>query len=189
LRIGKHLVLALVASVVVLAAGFPARAKAPPPVGSKQWNILAPYVNFIIYMTTPEGYSCCDLGDGRGDFEEFVEVRYDNKGIPYNHYAVTLTPADFQYAGPPLRIDIPDHVVLSGKHARQVCEDIVRIDPDGTCYRPPFNVIWAQPSGEAGNDNTGKGWYVHCYIPRPQLLFMTPEGGHADRSFFDVVYF
>lgn len=43
----------------------------PPPVGSEQWNMLAPHKDFIVKMRKPNGgTNCCDLADGRGDLKE-----------------------------------------------------------------------------------------------------------------------
>lgn len=56
----------------VLSSFFAMSAQAePPPVGSEQWNMLAPYKDFIVKMRKPDGSSsCCDLADGRGDIKE-----------------------------------------------------------------------------------------------------------------------
>jgi len=58
-------------------------AAAPPPVGSKQWDMTRPFKDFIVSMKNKNGGSCCDLSDGRGDLEERI--------LKYLRYQVMAT--------------------------------------------------------------------------------------------------
>jgi len=140
---------------------------APPP-GSEQFNMLEPHKDFINNMRRMNGGgSCCNLSDGRGNFEEIVETRYDAAGNAYNHYKVVVDPVAFGLTGEKITLDIPRDAILSSEHASQVCESVIARDPlTHTCTRPQFNVIWAVPSSSG---NTGQGWHVYCYIPRAQF--------------------
>ena len=73
----KRLALAL---AMMLVAG---RAwSAPPPVGSDDWNIMAPFREWVTTQHDTLGRWCCDIGDGRP-----VEAR-----IADNHWEVHVTP-------------------------------------------------------------------------------------------------
>jgi hypothetical protein len=74
----------LVAGAVLLAWMAPARA-APPPIGSDDWNIMAPYREWVTSQHDGLGRWCCDIGDGRP-----VEARIDA-----DHWLVHVTPAHF----------------------------------------------------------------------------------------------
>lgn len=166
---------AAIGATAMVAAPDTAQALSPPPKGSEQWNLLAPYKDFIVNMRRASGGSCCDMGDGRGNFEEHVETRYNADGEVYNHYKVTLDPEAFGLpSGPEITIDIPRDAVLMSDHAEKVCEPVrdraFQQGKEHTCYRPIFNVVWAVPTTQGGGyDNTGKGWHVYCYIPRAQM--------------------
>lgn len=75
------------ALVAALAVGFLAvdAFAAPPSVGSDDWNIMAPYQEWVISQHDPAGRWCCDIGDGRP-----VEAR-----IADDHWEVHVTPAHF----------------------------------------------------------------------------------------------
>lgn len=101
---------------------------APPPVGSDDWNIMAPYAEWVTTQHDKRGYWCCDIGDGRP-----VEAR-----IAGDHWEVHITKAHFP--------DEPDHWLA-------VPEDkiVAGSNPTGTpivwllhgnvqCFAPPDGV-------------------------------------------------
>ena len=100
---------------------------APPPVGSDDWNVMAPYAEWITKQHDTRGRWCCDIGDGRP-----VEAR-----IVDDHWEAHVTPQHFP--GEDDRwVPIPD-------------EKIVRANPTGTailwlwesrvqCFAPPDGV-------------------------------------------------
>lgn len=53
----------------MLGVSFQASAEPPPP-GSPQWKILAPYGGFVTGSKNKDGWSCCHPGDGRAGPEE-----------------------------------------------------------------------------------------------------------------------
>lgn len=77
-------VAALAGLAALLAAGLPAHA-APPPVGSDDWNIMAPYKEWVTSQHDGLGRWCCDIGDGRP-----VEARIDG-----DHWEVHVTKTHF----------------------------------------------------------------------------------------------
>ena len=110
-------------------------AAAPPPVGSKQWDMGRPFKDFIVNMKNKNGGSCCDLSDGRGDLEERIlkdgryQVRATNKA--YDKYGL---PEEGEW------IDVPEEAILTAKHAEEVCKSVRAENPDNnTCKTPPFN--------------------------------------------------
>lgn len=55
----------------------------PPPVGSEDYEIMKDFSEWVQAQTTPEGYGCCDIADGRpvdaritkdGQWEAFISV-------------------------------------------------------------------------------------------------------------------
>jgi hypothetical protein len=58
---------------------------APPPVGSEDWNVMAPYKDWVTTQHDAKGRWCCDIGDGRP-----VEARIDG-----DHWEVHVTPMHF----------------------------------------------------------------------------------------------
>jgi hypothetical protein len=59
----------------------PAQA-APPPVGSEDWKVMAPFAEWVRSQHDRGGYWCCDIGDGRP-----VEAR-----IAGDHWEAHITP-------------------------------------------------------------------------------------------------
>lgn len=128
-----------------------------PPEGSPQNLLLKDYEEFITHMKNKAGSSCCNKLDGRGDLAE--TIKQDGT------YEVTIT---HDLAGnklsTPRKAIIPEHAILTVKHAKQVCDAVnASKSPEerakSTCKQPPFNVIWYNDSG-----------HVYCYFPRPQLM-------------------
>lgn len=128
---------------------------APPPVGSKQWNMTRPYKDFIVNMKNKNGGSCCDLSDGRADLEERItkDGRYQVRATEqaYENYGLT---EEGEW------IDVPEEAILSAKHAKEICKETRQANPDNhTCNAPPFNILWMS-----------SGKHVYCYWPRPKMM-------------------
>ena len=147
---------------------------APPEKGSEQWNMMAPFGDFIKQMRTrptpnnPYGGSCCDLSDGRGDMRErFIKDAANPHG---GYYEVFVTRqaygAGYENFIPPEGrwVRVPDHAVLTAEHAQRVCEDVIKRNPTGhSCNMPPFNILWMNSAG-----------HVYCYWPIPNFTEFKP---------------
>jgi hypothetical protein len=73
---------ALAAAVIALPIAAHA---APPPLGSEDWNLMAPFKEWVTTQHDSLGRWCCDIGDGRP-----VEARIDS-----DHWSVHVTPQHF----------------------------------------------------------------------------------------------
>ena len=62
---------------------------APPPVGSDDWNVMAPYAEWIQKQYLPDGRWCCSIADGR---PVDAEIRQDSTG---SHWWAHVTPQHF----------------------------------------------------------------------------------------------
>jgi hypothetical protein len=74
-------VILFAAGAALLALAVPAHA-APPPMGSDDWSIMAPYKEWVTSQHDTQGRWCCDISDGRP-----VEAR-----ITDDHWEVHVTP-------------------------------------------------------------------------------------------------
>lgn len=89
--------------MLVCFLAFPALA-APPPVGSEDWQVLAPHAAWITGLRRG-GVSCCDLADGRP-----VEARSRGEG-----WQVRFRPG--QLEGAPVDwVDVPAEAVIRGEN-------------------------------------------------------------------------
>ena len=68
----------------VVTTALPAQA-APPPVGSDDWNVMAPFKEWVTSQHDGLGRWCCDISDGRP-----VDARIDG-----DHWVVHVTPKHF----------------------------------------------------------------------------------------------
>ncbi len=148
---GKSYVVASISAV----ASFMACAShaEPPPVGSEQWNLLAPYSDFIRAMKTPAGdMGCCDMSDGR------AELRERAAGDGYKVYITKDLYPSADIPGEGMWIDVQPEDVLTSEDARRFCAQY-QDKANHSCRRPPFNVLWL-------NIHTNE---PYCYIPRPSM--------------------
>ena len=93
------------AAAVIFSASVASSAawSAPPPVGSEDWEIMAPYAAWIETQHTADGRWCCTVADGRP-----VEAR--TRG---DHWQVFISDAKFPNS-PEGWADVPDDRVLHG---------------------------------------------------------------------------
>jgi hypothetical protein len=50
--------------IICVLGAAPAQA-APPPVGSEDWELMHPFVDWVTSQHDQKGFWCCDIGDGR----------------------------------------------------------------------------------------------------------------------------
>jgi len=79
-----HLSARPLAALALLALATPALA-APPPVGSEDWKIMAPYKEWVTGQHDLAGRWCCDIADGRP-----VDAR-----VVGDHWEAHVTPQHF----------------------------------------------------------------------------------------------
>lgn len=94
-------------TIAVIAARVPSALAAPPPEGSEDWKIMAPFKDWIRDQKQPAGSggSCCDWSDGR-------PVEAEIRG---QHWWAHVTPA--HWPGIADRwIEIPDERVNKGRN-------------------------------------------------------------------------
>lgn len=99
--------IAATAALLALAAGAPAHPAraAPPPPGTEQSELLAPYGDWVRGLTNPvTNQGCCDLSDCR-----VVTAR-----VQGNHYQAFIGRDAFGDSAPEQWLDVPDEVVLHG---------------------------------------------------------------------------
>jgi hypothetical protein len=73
-------------ALIVAAVMWPVVAyAAPPPVGSDDWNIMAPYKEWVTSQHDQLGRWCCDIADGRP-----VDARIEG-----DHWVAHVTPEKF----------------------------------------------------------------------------------------------
>lgn len=96
--------LPLIAAITLYATTAQA---APPPVGSDDWNIMAPYKEWVTTQHDRLGRWCCSIADGR-----IAEARINGNG----HWEArilhpeTVAPEDGPV--PPGYVEVPDERVL-----------------------------------------------------------------------------
>lgn len=155
---------------ILLGSVLTSRADPPEP-GSKQWDRMAPYGDFISSMHDKNGSNCCNVSDGRmGDggeeLKEFQETDKDGN-ITYYVYverkifdedssnSETNFPVSHSYdrAIPPegkiFKIP-PDHVLTIENNDVKRCLN----KNNNTCTAPENNVLWLSTGGD-----------VYCYWP------------------------
>jgi hypothetical protein len=76
---------------------------APPPVGSDDWNIMAPYRKWVTSQHDTSGAWCCDIGDGRP-----VEARIAADG---DHWEAHVTKQHFPDE-PEAWLPVPDEKII-----------------------------------------------------------------------------
>jgi hypothetical protein len=74
---------------------------APPAVGSEDWEVMAPYAEWVRTQNAPDGHWCCDISDGRP-----VEAR-----IYKGHWQIYITEEKFPRS-PVGWANVPDDAVL-----------------------------------------------------------------------------
>ncbi len=188
-------------SAAALAAMFsvgatPASAVEPVP-GTEQYNLLKPHEDFIRFMQRPSASrdfdmyygagssSCCNLNDGRANFEEAIT---DDEAIPYR-IKITHTVSGLEL-DQPVWVDIPKKYVLTIEDAERICEPKREAaeaqGQKSTCISPTFNVLWAYDNSSY-DQNAGihrvegkeyrpgekvdhRDWRIttmYCYFPQP----------------------
>ncbi len=175
------------AALAAMFAGLASPASAvEPAVGSEQYNLLKPHEDFVRYMKRPDmGTSCCNLNDGRANFEEQIT---DNEDVPYR-IKITHTVSGLEL-DQPVWVDIPRKYVLGIEDADRICEPKREAAEaqgrESTCISPTFNVLWAfDNSGidrQTGKHRVGDRLYsegekvdhrdwrittMYCYFPQP----------------------
>lgn len=95
MRVGLVLLLMLAACKPI-----PAHA-APPPVGSEDWEVMAPHGAWFKDLKLPSGASCCDVADGRP-----VEARSVG-----DRWQIRFRPGQLDGA-PAAWVDVPEDAVL-----------------------------------------------------------------------------
>jgi hypothetical protein len=73
----------------------------PPPIGSEDWEIMAPFVEWVQKQNAPDGHWCCDVSDGRP-----VESRMHN-----GHWQIYITEEKFARSTTGWA-DVPDSAIL-----------------------------------------------------------------------------
>ncbi len=128
----------------VLIAG-PAIA-APPPVGSDDWNIMAPYAKWVTTQHDSIGRWCCDIGDGRP-----VDAR-----IHDDHWEAHITRDHFPDE-PERWVVVPDSKI--NKEGNPTGSAIIWVLPDLDCTAtgPMYSPSSCKPSGRPG--------VVQCFAP------------------------
>jgi hypothetical protein len=75
---------------------------APPPVGSDDWNVMAPYAQWVTTQHAENGNWCCDISDGRP-----VDARINAEG----HWEAHVTSEHWPLAHDHW-VEVPDVRVL-----------------------------------------------------------------------------
>lgn len=105
------------AAAVILAASVasPAAWSAPPPVGSEDWEIMAPYAAWIETQRDQIGRICCDWSDAR---PVQVRQRLGKWEVQF------VRPRDLPPPYPDGWQVVPDHAVLRDRNGRAVVSPV-----------------------------------------------------------------
>lgn len=142
----------------------PARALAnAPPVGSEDYEILAPFAEWIRTQDDAQGHWCCDISDGRIVQARTVRTGQDDaEGKPALRWQVLfLHPETLPaYGRPEGWQDVEDSALVRDKQGRPV------VNPTG------IDVAWwlslkemDHHDREAMDVPRGKRGYVRCFCP------------------------
>jgi len=163
---------ALAAALITNSCGIPDAFAEAPEEGSKQWERMFPYAEFISSMHDKNGSNCCNISDGRmgdgtGELKEFQETDKDGNityyvfverhifsedssnpytGYPINHSYDGAIPPE----GKIFKVD-PDHVLTVNNKDVRACLNKNNLK----CAAPENNVLWLSTAGT-----------VYCYWPQ-----------------------
>lgn len=162
---------AIAACLITNSCGLPDAWAAPPDQGSKQWERMIPFAQFITTMHDKNGAYCCEWGDGRmGDgTEELKEFQETDKNGNVTYYVLVErkifgqdshnphNPADINHSydnvippeGKIFKVG-PDHVLTVDNKDIRRCMN----KNSDKCIAPEDNVLWLSTGGD-----------VFCYWP------------------------